>query len=79
MKVIEVEGAQDDLFISSVAVVETDGITRKVRLDIVDRLPEPGDYVIVHAGFAIHCLSREDALKSLRLLEDMAKHAPAGK
>ncbi len=74
MKVIEVEGGQDDFFVPDVAIVETDGVSRKIRLDIVDRLPEPGDYVIVHAGFAIHCLSPEDALKSLRLFQEMAKH-----
>ena len=39
-------------------------------------LPEPaqvGDYVIVHAGFALRKLEPEDAQESLRLLREMAQ------
>lgn len=39
-------------------------------------LPEPaevGDYVIVHAGFALHKLNREEAQETLRLLREMAE------
>jgi hydrogenase expression/formation protein HypC len=38
-------------------------------------LPEPprvGDYVIVHAGFALHIVSPEEAEESLRLLRRIA-------
>ena len=50
------------------AVVEVNGVERVVRLDIVDILPNVGDYVIVHAGFAIRTLPPEDALKDLELI-----------
>ncbi len=30
-----------------------------------------GDYLIVHAGFALHKLNREDALESLNVLRQM--------
>lgn len=53
-----------------VAVVEVGSGLQEVRLEIVDRIPEPGDYVIVHAGFAIHTLSEEDARKSLALFQE---------
>ncbi len=33
----------------------------------------PGDYLIVHAGFAIHTLSEEDALINLQLMREMAE------
>ena len=39
-------------------------------------LPEPaevGDYIIVHAGFALHKLNREEAQETLRLLREMAQ------
>lgn len=39
-------------------------------------LPEPaevGDYVIIHAGFALHKLNREEAQETLRLLREMAE------
>ena len=46
------------------AVGERDGIRRRIRLDFI---PEPklGDYVIVHAGFAIERLSPERAEESI--------------
>lgn len=39
-------------------------------------LPEPvdvGDYVIVHAGFAMHKLNPDEARETLRLLREMAE------
>ncbi len=74
MKVLEVQGEQDDFLNPPTALVEAQGTTLNARLDIVDRMPEPGDYVIVHAGFAIHTLSSEDAHKSLELFKDLAQH-----
>ncbi len=41
-------------------------------------LPEPaqlGDYVIVHAGFALHKVDPLEAQESLRLLREMAAMA----
>lgn len=37
--------------------------------------PEVGDYVIVHAGFALHKLSQEDARESLAALREIAEAA----
>ncbi len=54
-----------------IAVVNASGIKKEVRLDIVDRIPKVGDFVIVHAGFAIHCLEKEEALKNLDLLQQL--------
>jgi hydrogenase expression/formation protein HypC len=34
--------------------------------------PKVGDYVIVHAGFAINKINEEDALESLKLLREAA-------
>lgn len=72
MKVTAIEGDQDDILIPPVATVEARGVTSRIRLDIVDRMPRVGDYVIVHAGFAIHTLAPEDARKSMALLQEMA-------
>ncbi len=54
-----------------IAVVNASGIKKEVRLDIVDRIPKVGDFVIVHAGFAIHTLEKEEALKNLDLLQQL--------
>jgi hydrogenase expression/formation protein HypC len=44
------------------AQVEFEGTRLEVRLDICDQLPVVGDYVIVHAGYAIHWIDPEEAL-----------------
>lgn len=46
------------------AVCESIGLTREVRIDFIAD-PQPGQYVIVHAGFAIERLSEEQALEDL--------------
>lgn len=50
------------------AVVDLGGARRSVSLKVVDRIPEVGEYLLVHAGFAIHTISREAARESLELL-----------
>jgi hydrogenase expression/formation protein HypC len=54
----------------NVADVEIGGVKRQVRLDIIDEAPAVGDYVIVHAGFALRRLDREDALETIKLFQD---------
>ena len=54
----------------NVAVAEVSGFKKEVRLDLLDEV-RVGDYVIVHAGFAIQRLSEEDAMETLRLLNEM--------
>jgi len=76
MRVIEVHGDPDDFSTSQIAVVDADGIIREVRLDVVDHWPNIGDYVIVHAGFAIHSLIEEEALKNISLLKELAANMP---
>jgi hydrogenase expression/formation protein HypC len=76
MKVEQVEGNPDDFTSEQLATVNMDGISRKVRLDVVDRWPEVGDYVIVHAGFAIHSLVEEEARRNIELINELASHMP---
>ncbi len=73
MKVIELTGDPDDIASDRTAVVATDGIQKKVRLDIVDRWPGIGEYVIIHAGFAIHTLAAEEGENNLKLIQAMAE------
>ncbi|MBW2163085.1 MAG: HypC/HybG/HupF family hydrogenase formation chaperone [Deltaproteobacteria bacterium] len=72
MRVTEIKD-DDDMSTPQVAVVDVGGIQKEVRLDIVDRRPAVGDYVIVHAGFAIHALDRDEAKANLRLLMETAE------
>ena len=76
MRVEKIEGNPDDFTQDQIATVNMEGISKKVRLDVVDRWPEVGDYVIVHAGFAIHSLVEEDAKRNIELIKELASHMP---
>lgn len=56
---------------NNVATVDVDGVRREVGLLFLEN-SKVGDYVIVHAGFAIHKISEEDALESLKLIREAA-------
>lgn len=47
------------------ALVDFDGIKKEVNITLVD--VKKGDYIIVHAGFAIQKLTEEDAFVALDL------------
>ena len=60
-------------------IVETDGRTAKVEVDGVQTTanvsliedPSPGDYVIVHAGFAIERLDTAEAEERIKLFDEL--------
>lgn len=56
---------------NEMAVIDVDGVTRTASLLMVPDV-EVGDYVIVHAGFAIHKLDEQAAQESLALLREAA-------
>lgn len=51
--------------------VESAGLVREVRADFLPNLQE-GDFVIVHAGFAIEKLDEEQARLDLEAWEEVA-------
>ena len=74
MRVNEIRGEQDDPLSFPIAIVDENGLRKEVRLDVVDRWPSIGDFLIVHAGFAIHTLDPAEAETNLKLLREMADH-----
>ena len=50
-------------------VIDVDGVIRKVSLLLLDEA-QVGDYVIVHAGFALHKIDEEAAMESLQILRE---------
>lgn len=73
MQVVEIIGGSDELLDPQVALVESDGIRKEIRLEMADRIPLVGEYVIIHAGFAIRTLTVEDAEYNLSLMRQMAE------
>jgi hydrogenase expression/formation protein HypC len=62
MEILKIEGQN--------AEVQVGGTRQTVRLDVISESPEVGDYVIVHAGFALTRLDREEAIATLKLFEE---------
>ena len=53
------------------AVGEAKGLTQNIRIDFVDDI-SVGDYVLVHAGFAIQKMGEDEAMENIRFLEELA-------
>jgi hydrogenase expression/formation protein HypC len=49
------------------AVAESAGVRKSIRLDLLETAAI-GDYVLIHAGYAIEKLDTEEALETLELL-----------
>jgi hydrogenase expression/formation protein HypC len=73
MQVVALEGGGDAMFDPQVALVESDGVRKAIRLEMADRIPVVGEYVIIHAGFAIRTLTEEEAEYNLSLMRQMAE------
>jgi hydrogenase expression/formation protein HypC len=54
----------------NMATVDIMGVTRTVSLDLVPEAVE-GDYVLVHAGFALNIIDEETANDTLDLLKQI--------
>jgi hydrogenase expression/formation protein HypC len=53
------------------AIVNSAGIEKKIDIRFVPNLKK-GDWVIVHAGFAIQKIDEKDAKETLRLLNEIS-------
>lgn len=62
-RVLEVEG--------TAGRVEFNGVSREADLTLLPDV-RAGDYVLVHAGFAIQKLNEDEALETLKLFEELA-------
>ncbi len=53
--------------------VELGGVRRQVNTSLLvgEDSAEPGDYVLVHVGFALSAISEAEANETLRILEEM--------
>jgi len=58
-----------------IANVDFGGVERPVNVSLVEVIV--GDYVIVHAGYAIQVLSEEDALETLDIFRQMLEEQDA--
>ncbi|MCK4543725.1 MAG: HypC/HybG/HupF family hydrogenase formation chaperone [Spirochaetales bacterium] len=59
-----------DLSVDGTARVEKDGVTLTVMSSLTPDVA-PGDYVLLHAGFIIQKLDRDDAEGRIRMIKDL--------
>lgn len=55
----------------NMGTIDMEGTQREVSLLLLEDA-KIGDYVIVHAGFAIHKIDEKEAMESIKLLREMA-------
>jgi len=60
-KIVKIEGEH--------AIVDYGGAVRRANISLVDA--KVGDYVIVHAGFAIQKLDEREATETLKVWEEL--------
>lgn len=63
MKLVELKG-------ENVGTAEIDGVRCEVNFSLLEEV-HLGDYLIVHAGFAIEKLDEQEALKQIELLREI--------
>jgi len=60
----------------AVAKVDFGGVTRTANLSLVEA--KVGDYVIVHAGYAIQVLDKDEAEKTLEVFRELLGQEDTG-
>jgi hydrogenase expression/formation protein HypC len=64
MKLVSVSGAE--------AIVESKGLRKQVNVSFLENA-RAGEYVIIHAGFAIERVKADEARRTLRMLRDFGR------
>jgi hydrogenase expression/formation protein HypC len=64
-RLVEIDG--------QIGKVEIGGTVREIGLQLLED-PQVGDYVLIHAGFAIEKVDEEEAFETLRLLAELEQY-----
>lgn len=64
-KIIEIE--------DTMATVDVMGLRKQISLMLLPEEPKIGDYVLVHAGFAINKMEPQEAQEALKILKKFLK------
>ena len=66
LRITEIQGKE--------AMAELEGLKQKIRIDFIKDL-KVGDYVIVHAGFALERLDEEQAKENMEIIKEVTDAA----
>lgn len=59
------------------ATVEVSKVRRTINIELLEPPPAPGEWVLIHVGFAMNRISGEEAAEQLRLLAMLGEDAQA--
>ena len=59
------------------ATVEVSKVRRTINIDLLEPPPAPGEWVLIHVGFAMSRISGDEAAEQLRLLAMLGEDAQA--
>ncbi|GAH77818.1 unnamed protein product [marine sediment metagenome] len=65
---LAIPGKIKRIFDDNTAEIQIGGIIKKANLDLIPKI-KVGDYVLLHAGFAIEVIDQKEALKIFRAWE----------
>jgi hydrogenase expression/formation protein HypC len=63
-RIVSVEPGND------LALVDVAGVVREINLALLDGPFLPGEYILIHSGFALERMSAEQAADALAVFED---------
>jgi len=63
MRIVSVEGVN--------GCCEARGVRREVRLDLLESEAFVGDYVLIHAGYAVEAMTEADAQATWKLFDEI--------
>lgn len=67
-EVVELVPEQPDL-----ARVKVSGVRRAINVGLLEEPPRPGDWVLIHVGFALSKIDEQEARAALEFLENIGQ------
>lgn len=62
-----------DGFADQLALVDVEGARRRINVGMLDSPPQPGQWILIHMGFAMEAIDAEEAEEAMSGLELMGQ------
>lgn len=67
-EVVEILSDRPDL-----AMVDVSGVQRAINIGLLDEAPAPGEWILIHVGFALSKIDESEAKATLEFLESIGQ------
>lgn len=62
-----------DGYADQLALVDVEGVHRRVNIGMLDQAPSPGGWILIHMGFAMDVIDEQGAQRAMAGLELMGR------